>query len=74
MVLLVGGNITSAVTGLYFFPLFHRFLIHDGDPVFTEQFATLPRSAGVEPVKLPLRSPILPWNTRWPPVILMMPQ
>jgi putative transposase len=41
------------------FLLPHRYLIHDRDPVFTQQFAGLLRSAGVEPVKLPPRSPNL---------------
>lgn len=37
----------------------HRYLIHDRDPLFTSQFQSLLRSAGVEPVKLPARSPNL---------------
>ena len=36
-----------------------RFVIDDRDPVFTDRFADLLRSAGVDPVKLPLRSPNL---------------
>ena len=36
-----------------------RFLIHDRDPLFTEVFTTVLRSAGVEPVRLPPRSPNL---------------
>jgi putative transposase len=41
------------------FLLPHRFLVHDRDPLFTDRFAALLRSAGVEPVKLPPRSPNL---------------
>jgi putative transposase len=41
------------------FLLPHRYLIHDRDPLFTDRFAALLRSAGVEPVKLPPRSPNL---------------
>jgi len=36
-----------------------RYLIHDRDPLFTEVFKTVLRSAGVEPVRLPPRSPNL---------------
>jgi len=41
------------------FLLKHRYLIHDRDPLFTEAFADLLRSIGVEPVRLPPRSPNL---------------
>ena len=37
----------------------HRFLIHDRDPLFTEQFDAILKTMGVEPVKLPRRSPNL---------------
>jgi transposase InsO family protein len=36
-----------------------RFLIHDRDPLFTRAFGSALRSAGVEPVRLPSRSPNL---------------
>jgi transposase InsO family protein len=36
-----------------------RFLIHDRDPLFTEQFDAILRTMGVEPVKLPPGSPNL---------------
>ena len=36
-----------------------RYLIHDRDPLFTDSFTTLLRSAGIETVKLPARSPNL---------------
>jgi transposase InsO family protein len=36
-----------------------RYLIHDRDPLFTEAFGATPKSAGVNPVRLPTRSPNL---------------
>jgi transposase InsO family protein len=36
-----------------------RYLIHDRDPLFTEQFGGILRNSGVRPVKLPARSPNL---------------
>jgi transposase InsO family protein len=36
-----------------------RYLTHDRDPLFAESFTTLLRSAGIETVKLPARSPNL---------------
>lgn len=35
----------------------YGFLIQDGSSLFTEQFRETLRSAGVEPLKLPARSP-----------------
>jgi putative transposase len=55
-VIRVTRGMLDAVDG---FLLPHRFLIHDRDPLFTDRFAALLRSAGVEPVKLPPRSPNL---------------
>ena len=49
----------SRVDGFDGFLLKHRYLIHDRDPLFTCQFRSLLRSAGVEPVRLPPRSPNL---------------
>jgi transposase InsO family protein len=49
----------SLVDGIDCFLLKHRYLIHDRDPLFTGQFQSLLRSVGVEPVKLPPRSPNL---------------
>ncbi len=49
----------SLVDGFDGFLLKHLYLIHDRDPLFTGQFQSLLRSAGVEPVKLPPRSPNL---------------
>lgn len=36
-----------------------RYLIHDRDPLFTEQFSGILKNSGVRPVKLPARSPNL---------------
>lgn len=36
-----------------------RYLIHDRSPVFTQEFRSTLTSAGVKPVKLPVRSPNL---------------
>ncbi len=55
MLRLVRG-LTDAFDG---FLLEHRYLIHDRDPLFTSAFHDLLRSVGVEPVKLPPRSPNL---------------
>lgn len=41
------------------FLLGHRFLIHDRDPLYTESFTALMRSAGIQCVRLPPRSPNL---------------
>lgn len=41
------------------FLLGHRYLIHDRDPLFDHSFVSLLRSAGVESVRLPPRSPNL---------------
>ena len=36
-----------------------KYLIHDRDPLYTKKFASMLRDAGVNPVKLPTRSPNL---------------
>ena len=36
-----------------------RYLIHDRDPLYTDKFDSILKTAGVEPVKLPPRSPNL---------------
>ncbi len=41
------------------FLLKHRYLIHDRDPLFTTSFDAMLRSSGVEPIRLPPRSPNL---------------
>ena len=52
----IARNITDVDTG---FLNGNRYLIHDRDPLFTEAFRAHLRSAGVETVKLPARSPNL---------------
>ncbi|MFG0260746.1 MAG: integrase core domain-containing protein, partial [Phycisphaerales bacterium JB041] len=49
----------SLVDGFEGFLLKHRFLIHDRDPLFAGQFQALLRSAGIESVRTPPRSPNL---------------
>ena len=49
-------NLTDAFDG---FLLGKRFLIHDRDPLFTESFREILKSVGVEPLRLPPRSPNL---------------
>lgn len=49
----------SLVDGFDGFLLKHRYLIHDRDPMFTEQFRALLDSAGIESVPTPPRSPNL---------------
>ena len=44
---------------LYGFLLGAKYLIHDSDPLFTDAFRGMLRSSGVEPIKLPARSPNL---------------
>ena len=52
----VARNLTDAEGG---FPPRTRFLIHDRDPLFTEQFGRILEGSGVRLVKLPARSPNL---------------
>lgn len=52
----VSRNMTDPFDG---FLRKHRYLIHDRDPLFTKNFATILRDAGVKVVKLPPRSPNL---------------
>ena len=49
-------NLTDACDG---FLRGNRFLIHDRSTLFTEQFRETRKSAGVEPLRLPVRSPNL---------------
>ena len=49
-------NLTDACNG---FLCDTRFLIHDRSTLFTEQFRELLKSVGVEPLRLPVRSPNL---------------
>ena len=52
----VGRNATDAVDGIL---NGKRFLIHDRDPLFTAESQSIPKSVGVDCVKLPPRSPNL---------------
>jgi transposase InsO family protein len=52
----VARNLTDIEGG---FPPQTRYLIHDRDPLFTEQFSRILEDSGVRPVKLPARSPNL---------------
>jgi putative transposase len=49
-------NLSDAAEG---FLMRKRYLIHDRDPLFTEEFLKTVEAAGIEPVKLPPRSPNL---------------
>ena len=51
-----GRNLTDAFNG---FLRDMRFLIHDRSTLFTEQFRELLKTAGVQPLRLPARSPNL---------------
>ena len=56
-------NLTDACNG---FLRDTRFLIHDRSTLFTEQFREILKSAGVEPLRLPVRSPNLnAFAERW---------
>jgi transposase InsO family protein len=52
----IGRNLTDAVDGIL---KGERYLIHDRDPLFTTGFREMLTEVGVEPVKLPARSPNL---------------
>jgi putative transposase len=52
----IARNLTDSVDGLL---TGKRYLIHDRDPLFTEEFLMTLRDAGVQSVKLPARSPNL---------------
>jgi transposase InsO family protein len=52
----IGRNLTDSVDGLL---TGKRYLIHDRDPLFTDEFLGTLKDAGVQSVKLPPRSPNL---------------
>lgn len=52
----IARNLTDSVEGLL---TGKRYLIHDRDPLFTDEFLRALKDAGVESVKLPPRSPNL---------------
>ena len=52
----IGRNLTDGVDGFF---EGKRYLIHDRDPLYTQQFLTMLGEAGIESVKLPPRAPNL---------------
>lgn len=52
----IARNLTDCEDGIL---IRSRYLIHDRDPLFTQAFGSTLRSAGVNPVRLPSRSPNL---------------
>jgi transposase InsO family protein len=52
----IARNLTDSVDGLL---TGKRYLIHDRDPLFTDEFLRILRDAGVQSVRLPARSPNL---------------
>ena len=52
----IGRNLTDAFDGIL---RGKRYLIHDRDPLFTDEFLTMLAGCGVKSVKLPARSPNL---------------
>jgi putative transposase len=52
----VARNLSDAAEG---FLIAKRYLIHDRDPSFTEEFLKILKSAGVQSVRLPPRAPNL---------------
>ncbi len=52
----IGRNLTAHFDG---FLLNAKYLIHDRDPLFTDEFRAMLRQSGVKAIKLPARSPNL---------------
>jgi putative transposase len=52
----IARNVTDEVDGVF---KGKRYLIHDRDPLYTQEFLTMLADAGIESVKLPPRSPNL---------------
>ena len=52
----IARNLTDGVDGFF---EGKRYLIHDRDPLYTQQFLTMLGEAGIESVKLPPRAPNL---------------
>jgi putative transposase len=50
----IARNLTEGVDGFF---KGKRSLIHDRDPLYTREFSSILAQAGIESVKLPLRSP-----------------
>ena len=59
----IGRNLTDSVDGIL---SGKRYLIHDRDPLFTDEFLRMLKDASIESVKLPPRSPNLnAFAERW---------
>src|SRR5262245_22178264 len=52
----IARNLTDAVDG---FLSGKKYLIHDRDPLYTKEFLSIIGTSGIEPIKLPPRSPNL---------------
>jgi len=52
----VARNLSDAAEG---FLIGKRYLIHDRDPLFPEEFSKIIQASGIKSVKLPSRSPNL---------------
>src|SRR5689334_6839331 len=52
----IARNVTDVMDGLF---AGKRYLIHDRDPLYTEEFLSILADAGVVAIKLPPRSPNL---------------
>jgi len=52
----IARNLTDAVDG---FLSGKKYLIHDRDPLYTKEFLSIIAASGIEPIKLPPRSPNL---------------
>jgi len=52
----IARNLTDAVDG---FLCGKKYLIHDRDPLYTKEFLSIIAASGIEPIKLPPRSPNL---------------
>src|SRR5439155_14554268 len=52
----IARNVTDNVDGFF---KQKRYLIHDRDPLYTQEFLTMLKDVGIESVKLPARSPNL---------------
>jgi transposase InsO family protein len=52
----IARNVTDDVDGFF---KQKRYLIHDRDPLYTQEFLTMLKDVGIESVKLPPRSPNL---------------
>ena len=58
----VARNLSDAAEG---FLIGKRYLIHDRDPLFTEEFSKIIQASGIKTVKLPPCSPNLSAAPAW---------